>query len=208
MSDSLERVRRVDAPPAQLRVVAPIGEEVSPRAAPRHRVADFRRRIRQRGFLSEAAQRRRVRRRSARVRFLIGTVGTPLMLFLAIVLLALGFLGATAHPGDGPSDLSVANAPPALPGNEGAQPVGPPWSWHRQQPGLWEYTIRKHDNLWTVVKRERNIQGDALPPVISYVKQLNGIDDVRALKPGERIVLPSREELIHIARLNLRAEGP
>lgn len=65
--------------------------------------------------------------------------------------------------------------------------------------GVAPYTVRNRDNLWKVVKRECGLEGDLIAPAVKYVKELNGIKNVKRMQPGDRILLPSRAELTRIA---------
>jgi hypothetical protein len=66
-----------------------------------------------------------------------------------------------------------------------------------------QYTVRKRDNLWNVVKRECGLKGDLIAPAVEYVRRLNGITNVKRMQPGDRILLPPREQL-----MKLSGEGP
>ena len=175
----------------------------------------FRRRIKRGHFLSAAVLRSRRRTAQNRRRFLVSVVVVPLLCLIGTSALFL-----TLHPRVSPNthelreraadvethvpdraparmSTSVSSAPD---GGPSAKPVLVPCdSATVLENAAGEYVIRKLDNRWNVVKKERGIHGDPLPKAVEYVKRINGITNEKVIQPGKRIILPSRDDLLAVA---------
>lgn len=177
----------------------------------------FRKRILRGDFLSEAAHRgRRQRRASQRRRwFHVSAVVAPPLCLAGALALFLTLYADTYYtteelrrrvaeveaqatlirmsseaPSAERSPETAAVSPPA--GNRSSGYVS-------AASDVGEYTVRKRDNLWNVVKRECDLKGDLIAPAVEYVKRLNGITNVKRMQPGDRILLPSRDQLMKIS---------
>lgn len=122
--------------------------------------------------------------------------GRSLSLIIAVIPLAFLLLPGNALALDprfelDMKDLDSRMAPAVVPPAKARQPKGALRTHAGRSDGISRYTVKPGDHLYRILMSEYGFTEKQAEALIPSVKRINGISDIRCLKVGSRIAIPS-----------------